>query len=218
MHSDLRLSGENGVVCHYNQDFQVVSVHPDPVSAMNEVLIEGVKEVAKGELVLLEDLDQEREEGPLNGGDLASFPNEALDRQHDVIFELDLAGVHHKLKERLHCFLNGISIVTHKGIYLSDHSDNIPALVDHNVVLFSLLMTHLQFNQYPLHNRINERNDTLAECVPVVLDEVLQEAKVHLVLDLWGALLVEDGNEAGEVRLQTRDKVFVRDNGVQGVH
>jgi hypothetical protein len=94
------------------------------------ILVKCVQEIAECTLILLEDLNQEGEQGPHNRGYLVGLLYEGSDSQHYVIFKFNLRGVSHEFKEGLELVLDGVSVSGHKGVKLSDESDDVPALVD----------------------------------------------------------------------------------------
>jgi len=88
-----------------------------------------------------------REEGPDHWGDLPTLLDEALDSKDDIVFELDLAGVDHELKEWLQRLLQSRCILRHEAVHLANHPQHVPALVDDQVIALALLMAGLQLDQ-----------------------------------------------------------------------
>jgi hypothetical protein len=91
-------------------------------------------------LVLIKDHLEVWEDCPQDWGYGFCLPNEALKGQYYVVLELDSSWVNHELEKWLHRVLDGLCITGHEGVKLAYQAKHVPALVDNDVVLLSLLM------------------------------------------------------------------------------
>jgi hypothetical protein len=110
--------------------------------------------------------------------------NELLNHSYYLIIEFYSRGFGNKFKKWLKLFLDLIIEIWYKGRQFNCLSDDIPAFIDHNVILITLLMACFKFSQYSLDDTLNKHHNVPSNESMIELYKVLQEVEVENYADL----------------------------------
>lgn len=97
------------------------------------------------------------------------FPDEGFDDQNYIVFKFYFIRFYDELKKRLQ-FMFYLSVVSgNEVIILNQLTNNIPTLINKQIILLSLLMARLELGNNSLDQSLDKRNHILSKGMMVMV-------------------------------------------------